>query len=70
MKKESFVTSLGFTAIMTVISLVMLVKSCVVAGRASFDSGIYDLAVWIFMALTWVVALVLRLRARKGTRAQ
>ena len=65
MRKESFVTSLGFTAAMTVISLIMLVKSYVVASRVTFDSGIYDLAIWGVMALTWVIALILRLRSRR-----
>jgi len=64
MHKKTFVTSLGFTAFMTIISLAMLVKSLVVADRAGFSRGIFDLVIWSVMAVTWVVTLILRLLAR------
>ena len=66
MAKKTLVTSLGFTLVMTVISLGMLTKSLVVAERADFTRGISDLVIWAVMAATWVVTLVLRLRDRKN----
>lgn len=67
-KKQTVVTSLGFSAVMTIISLAMLVKSFVVADRAEYARGIFDLAIWAVMAVTWVAALVLRLRQPMSRR--
>lgn len=64
MKRERFVTSLGFTAAMTLISLTMLIKSVIVARNAAFESGITDLVIWAIMAVTWLGALICRLRSR------
>ena len=67
MANKTIVTSLGFTLVMMVISLGMLVKSLVVAEKTDFSKGIFDLVIWTVMAATWVVALVLRRRDRKKT---
>ena len=64
MTEKPFVASKLFTIVMAVISLIMLLKSFIVAAGDSFESGISDLVIWSVMALTWVVALVLRLRSR------
>ena len=69
MKRERFVTSLGFTTVMTMISLAMLIKSFIVARNAAFESGITDLVIWAIMAVTWLVALVFRLRSRMKSPA-
>ena len=67
MANKTIVTSLGFTLVMMVISLGMLVKSLVVAEKTDFSKGIFDLVIWTVMAATWVVSLVLRRRDRKKT---
>ena len=73
MAQAKWITSPAFTAIMTVISLAMLVKSFVVARRTDFSAGMFDLVIWAFMAATWVAALALRLRhmirSRRETRS-